>query len=160
MTAKKTAAQRQGRGTPDVGALVPYSGPVPPCPLREDGNFVAQELRDEWLELWRTPVASSWDPQSDLAALHRLFRLRDQVNRLMVKVFEMGDMVDGSQEQKVLNPLHRLITVLTGQILALEDRFGLSPSARFKLGIEIGGAVKAAQTLEDQNAGFTPEGFE
>ena len=50
-----------------------------------------------------------------------------------------------------MNPAARELATLDGRLLALEDRFGITPLARMKLGIAIG---EAARSLEDLNAEF------
>jgi hypothetical protein len=55
----------------------------------------------------------------------------------------------GSQGQYVLNPLYRQMVTLETEIRNLEDRFGLSPMARLKLGVTFG---DAARSLADINA--------
>jgi phage terminase small subunit len=48
----------------------------------------------------------------------------------------------------VLHPLGRMMGVMDSEIRQLEDRFGLNPLARARLGITIG---EAARTLADMN---------
>ena len=81
------------------------------------------------MDLWSTPVSNVYD-RSDLPALERLFLLRDSVART------------GDTDYKAL-----------GEIRQLEDRFGLTPLARMRLGVSVGQAHK---TLADLNQTVAP----
>ena len=157
MTQRKPADERQGRGTADIGALEVFAGPTPDVPVRVDGEPLHPEVAAQWDDLWKTHVASAINGLSDGAALVRLFRLRDAALRLF-EVAMMEPMVPGSQDQEVRNPLFAVVSTMHKEILALEDRFGLSPSARMKLGISIGEAAAAGKKLDDINAEFEQEG--
>jgi hypothetical protein len=54
--------------------------------------------------------------------------------------------VEGSQGQPVASPLFKVAMALDSEVRALEDRYGLTPAARLKLGIRLG---EAARSLED-----------
>ena len=54
----------------------------------------------------------------------------------------------GSQGQPVLNPLGRQLSSSDAESRQLEDRFGLTPMARLRLGVQIG---TAARSLDDLN---------
>lgn len=91
--------------------------------------------RDTWDLFWTTEVAQAVRP-SDLPALERLFELRDEVTRLM-KAARKERFVTGSMGQVIMNPAYALCDKLRSEIRMLEDRFGLSPSARARLGVEV-----------------------
>lgn len=54
----------------------------------------------------------------------------------------------GASGQPVVSPLQKVLVHLDGEIRQLEDRFGLTPLARLRLGIAIG---DAARSLDDLN---------
>lgn len=105
--------------------------------------------KDAWSTLWGHGLAGAYEA-TDLPALRRLFGLRDQRARFEMAVVRQP-LVPGSQGQEVLNPLARQISTIDAEIRALEDRFGLSPAARLRLGITLG---EAARTLADLAAGL------
>jgi hypothetical protein len=126
---------------------------------------LSEELLDEWVDLWSSELALTWDRKSDLAGLRRLFRMRQMVEGYELSVFsnstvydadmkpiDMVPLVQGSTGQMVVNPLLKECSDLRKQILALEDRFGLSPAARLKLGIALGDAQRS---LGAMNASLT-----
>jgi P27 family predicted phage terminase small subunit len=86
---------------------------------------------------------------SDHGALRRLFWLHDELGRLMEAIEETGRVVPGSQGQPRPNPLYKQVEAFQAEARQLEDRFGLSPLARLRLGITF---ADAHQSLEGLNA--------
>lgn len=56
-------------------------------------------------------------------------------------------MTTGSTGQLALHPLYKHVSTLDEKITALEDRFGLTPLARLKLGAQLGDAAKSLDQL-------------
>ena len=83
-----------------------------------------------------------------MPALSRLFELIDERERCMTSA-RKGRLVKGSTGQPVLNPLYKHVQSLEAQISTLEERFGLTPLSRLKLGVQFG---EAQRTLADLNA--------
>jgi P27 family predicted phage terminase small subunit len=142
--AKKQAERVQRRNKPkaaDSQVVKINTSSMPPAPR------MSRTLQDSWKTLWRSELAAHWNHDSDLLAMKRLFSLYD---RLAKYEKEAGTeaLVRGSTGQLVMNPLLKAADTLRGQILALEDRFGLTPMARLKLGIALG---SASQSLEEMN---------
>ena len=114
--------------------------------------------RDEWLPetaaSWKafegSQVASLLDLGVDAMALYRLFDLYDERARAR-RVTWAEPLVEGSHGQMMLHPLLRRIAAIDRELLALEDRFGMSPKARLALGISI---TDGGGTLDDLNARF------
>ena len=103
--------------------------------------------RDEWETFWRSDLARLVQTETDLVALERLFRLRDEERRA-VREARKARLVPGSMGQLTLNPLLKYAESLQKEIRALEDRFGMTPKARMALGIAFG---EAARSLSDLN---------
>jgi P27 family predicted phage terminase small subunit len=137
------AVDRRASRAPLV--LVPLaSAPAPPRPPKD----LLPETVQAWEMFFATPLAKQTVRiDTDLAAVQRLFRLRDERERCY-RVVKSGRLVEGSQGQVVLNPLYRQMSVFDAEIRQLEDRFGLTPLARMKLGVQFG---EAARSLEDLN---------
>jgi P27 family predicted phage terminase small subunit len=55
--------------------------------------------------------------------------------------------VRGSKGQQVLNPLARAVATFDAEIRALEDRFGLTPQARARLGVVFGEAHRSLEQI-------------
>ena len=109
-------------------------------------GLLAKTTRD-WDEFWLSPLSKSVLP-TDVPALERLFQLRDDRERAHRGV-RNHPMIEGSQGQAVMNPLHRQITSYDAEIRQLEDRFGLNTKARQQMGHTL---AQAALTLDDLNA--------
>jgi P27 family predicted phage terminase small subunit len=140
--APKPASERQRRNKRDVGQLVPIESariiPGPPPGL-------LALTKSAWEAFWTTPLAQLIT-DADLPALHRLFDLYDELDRIW-RAAKKHRIVTGSQGQEVLNPLYRQADSLRGEIRQLEDRFGLTPMARLKLGVKFG---EAKRSLADE----------
>lgn len=101
--------------------------------IPEPPKGMLKATRDEWMELWQRPIASTFGTES-LPALRRLFEMRDQRRRLLKVLPSEGYFTTGSRGQTVVSPGVKLIQDLESQIVALEDRFGLTPKAAHILG--------------------------
>jgi hypothetical protein len=115
-------AERLSGRTAEVIDLEP---PPPPADAALDEKQTA-----EWIAVWQLPVARYW-ARSDLPVLERLFRLR-QLHDTLLREFEDCPLVAGSKGQLVLNPLARQAKAVHAEVVALEDRFFLSPAFRMK----------------------------
>ena len=102
----------------------------------------------DWVEFWSSELSTLVKP-ADLPALRRLFSLQDERRRYMNAAEKDGRIQLGSTGQLVMHPLLKHMSTIDSQITALEDRFGLTPLARLKLGVNFG---QAAKTLADLNA--------
>lgn len=144
MSAKKTADRRQGRGTADVGAVVVASDA--PAPVADESW--REQTVERWIAFWASPLASQVE-QSDLGAFRRLFKLYDETDRLWEAIEVSGRIVEGSQGQPRPNPLFKQVQEFQAEARQLEDRFGLSPLSRLKLGITF---ADAQASLDGLNA--------
>ena len=135
--AAKPPDRRQGHRDRQVVELhaAPHVGESPEPPPK-----LLKTTRDAWAAYWASPVASVVDRASDMPAVRRLFTLYDERERCL-RSARTSRLVAGSQGQPVLNPLYRHMSTLDAEVRMLEDRFGLTPAARARLGITLGEAV-------------------
>lgn len=129
----KDPAQRQRTNTP--------APPLPHVQLRVDPAAVTATWQHPgtqraWDAFWRSPLAV-YVIEPDLPQLFRLHELYDERATLRARQAKAGLTVKGSQGQRVLNPIHKLVTELSSQIAELEDRYGISPDARRKLNLDL-----------------------
>jgi phage terminase small subunit len=103
--------------------------------------------RERWASYWQSDVARLVEAETDGMAVVRLFTLYDERERAY-RAYRRKRMVPGSQGQPVVNPIWKHAAVMDGEIRQLEDRFGITPQARLKLGVQLGEAVRS---LEDMN---------
>src|SRR6266536_1128862 len=136
--------RRQGRGertsTKRAGVgLVALPGGQPDPPSAPAGLLKA--TRDDWVEFWRSPLGSLV-VAADFPAVRRLFTLYDERSRAY-SGYRRERLVLGGNKQQALNPLLAAMGMLDKEIRALEDRFGLTPMARLRLGVALGEAAKS-----------------
>ena len=140
--APKHGGRRQRKRAADLALVQPIAREAPPAP-----SGLLKRTRERWDAFWRSPLGSVVSPETDVSALERLFTLYDERERAY-RVVRKQRVVIGSTGQPVLHPLARQLCSYDGEIRQLEDRFGLTPMARLRLGVQIG---TAARTLDDLN---------
>lgn len=147
---RKAPERRQRTNTPDIGVVraLPAATPMLPPP---DLSW-RSEVVEAWNDFWCSPLAG---PQvmkpTDAPALRRLFAYR---SRLLVALEAMDaePIVLGSTGQPTMSPWAAEIHRLEGAVAKLEEKFGLTPMARLKLGVTyeegVSLAHRNAQLLE------------
>ncbi len=140
--AKKPAARRQRRNASDIGLVAVERSPQAPAPAKAWLALTSER----WQTYWGSDIATVAKRDSDLPALTRLFGYYDDLERSL-RAFARERFIEGSQGQPKLNPLAAHIVSLEGLIRALEDRFGLSPQARLKLGVDFANAATSLDAL-------------
>jgi P27 family predicted phage terminase small subunit len=143
--------RRAGHRTKAELAVVelPAASALPPPPPPPVG--LLKVTREEWTAYWTSPV-SALVTDTDRPAIERLFRSRDDRERLRRQVRRIGTVVPGSKGQPVLNPLLRQIDTLDRTIQGLEDRFGFTLASRLRLGIRP--EVETPASLDELNRGI------
>jgi len=101
--------------------------------------------REDWVAFWRSPLGTLV-VEADYPALRRLFTLYDERARAY-QGYRRQRLAPGSMGQPGLNPLFSAMKSFDAEIRALEDRFGLSPIARLRLGVALGEAAKSLDEL-------------
>lgn len=121
--------------------------PLPP-------ENLAPEAAEFWGIYWSSPLATLTTP-TDVVLVRRYAVLLSEWSTAMSE-FQEQRIVKGSQGQDVLNPRASWITSREAAMTGIEDRLGLSPLSRMKLGVALG---EAARSLADVNAAYTkPQG--
>jgi len=139
---------RQNTERRDLGlvGIVPSTLRVPDPPA----DWLA-ESKAEWQGFWTSPLSSALLPVTDEPAVRRLFGLRDERERMM-RGIRKARLVPGARGQPRANPLYAQLASFDSEIRQLEDRIGLTPQARLKLGISLGEAQRSlAQIAEAVN---------
>jgi P27 family predicted phage terminase small subunit len=153
MVAKKPVERRQrGARTKDVGNVVALAPRelARQYPPPDDGWL--PEVVEAWHEFFSSALAGPKVFKStDLPALRRLFKYRDRLLHATTE-FEEQPTTTGSMGQEVLSPWAAEMHRLEAEIQKLEDRFGLTPLARLRLGVTfeegVGLAARNQQLLE------------
>ncbi len=152
--APKPTARRQRRnrepqlevhtGVPDIQpSQLPAVRPeMPPYP-----KAILKVTRERWAAYWSHEV-STVACEVDLPMVERLHRRYDERERAYREIRKVGRLTKGSQGQIILHPLLKYINECEQEIRQLEDRLGLSPAARLRMGAALAGAKR---TLDDVN---------
>ena len=147
---QKPASRLQGHRERPALTIVdatPVEDAIRPAPpLAMDGGALTTEALARWDEFWTSPVAAVVDMRSDSVRLTRWIQAVNE--RLIVsRMVAEKRLVSGSLGQPRTNPLMTYLTDLTAEIERAEQHFGMSPLARFRLGIEAGAAALTAEAL-------------
>jgi P27 family predicted phage terminase small subunit len=129
--------------------VVPTEDPSLGLAVPEAPHALSDRSREAWTRLWSSPIARVMLPDLDGETLEMLLRMRDERDT----EFRMGKrqrMVLGSQGQPVINPMLAHAMVLQKEIRALEDRLGLNPAARLRLGILLGDATRSIADVNEE----------
>lgn len=158
---QKPASALQGRGSQHKGTsavtLTPDAArrvPTPPKGLTRDAVAV-------WRSFWRSPLGGAVDYAGDGPALRRWITLVSNRDALLAQ-FGPGEWdepltVMGSTGQTVLNPLLKFEERLSREIMQYEDRFGMTPLGRMRLGIAIGQAAESLDGLRKRLTSTPPK---
>lgn len=111
--------------------------------------------RAHYEAFWTSPNAALVLP-ADLPALRRLFAFRDEQERAL-RAYRAEPVWKGSKGQPVVSGFAEEYARLERLVAPLEDRFGLSPLARLKLGVQFGQAAESLDAINAALAGDTDE---
>lgn len=153
MARRKAPDERRRTNTPDA-TPPPEPAKKPPPPHPAKGRLL-KVVVDAWNAYWDSDLAQLVMP-SDLPALRRLFGMYDMRER-MDRALREQPFVLGSTGQIVAHPASKEAASLDGRILQLEDRFGITPMGRLKLGVTFGAAARSLEELNRDFEGSTDE---
>lgn len=139
----KPSEVRQGHRIRPALTVVSRPPPAPSVPDPPPGLLKATRAR--WEAFWTSPQAAAALP-SDLGGLERWIISLDEWTRAM-RAFRRERIVEGSTKQPALNPLAAYITSREAAIRDAEERYGMTPMARLRLGIAVGQAKLTAAEL-------------
>ena len=129
MTRPVPAETRKGHNgtTPTVArSHAPMPMPDPPSGLGPFGLAL-------WADVW-SMGAGVYMP-TDLQVIARYCSLSERRHTLLGIVEVDGWLTTGSTGQMVVHPAARMVADIEGRLTTLEDRLGLNPEARMRLGL-------------------------
>ena len=115
---RKAAERRQREPDESPPPIIGVIRPKPrraPAPLPE---FLAC-TKEDWRRWWASRLARLADPDIDLPDVRRLFRLRDERERLAATSKKEPRKVPGSRRQPVQNPILRRLQAVDAEIRLL-----------------------------------------
>jgi len=131
MTRPKAQAIRQGHGS-----TVPKFRPNAEATIAPDApNTLDAYGTRLWYELWQAG-RSAYQTGTDFLVIERYCQLQSRRRSFLAVLEEEGWTVPGSTGlSMVSHPCAKLVDSIESKLVALEDRLGLNPSARYSLGI-------------------------
>lgn len=143
------------------GELESSDMPSLPVVVWPEGKSWHGQAIVRWREMWASEVAQIWDKAGDMGRLVRYIVNFDSWLKLS-EALAGREVVKGSRGQIRANPLFNVRTGIELELKAAEEKLGLTPVDRMRLGIDIGGAAAgldtAARLLADQ--GMPADSFE
>lgn len=139
---RKPAERRQRANTADVGVVraLPTATPLLPKPE----PHWADQVVEGWNDFWSSPMAGATITKpTDAPSLRRLFEYRDRLLKAL-EAFDAEPIVVGSTGQPTMSPWAAEVHRLEAAVSKLEDKHGLSPLARLKLGVTFEEGVSLA----------------
>jgi len=109
--------------------------------------------------LWTAPISQTVDRESDLGQVERWIVYVDEWLRAM-RGLRKERIVAGSTGQSVLNPLGIYALKLEQLLAKVEEKFGLTPLDRMRLGITFGEAHRSLRDINDELDQDEDETFE
>jgi len=104
-----------------------------PSPMPDPPPSLGNVGAGYWIEVW-TAGAGVYQP-TDTYVIERYCSLQERRRNLMDLVEAQGWLTTGSTGQVVVHPAARMVADIEGRLSSLEDRLGLNPEARLRLGI-------------------------
>jgi len=108
--------------------------PELPATLAELGFNDKTYATTLWDDIWQTGHGF-YRESTDKYIIERYVGLQVRRAKLIALLEIEGYVTLGSQGQEVAHPAARLLNDVEGKLPALEDRLGLSPEARLRLGL-------------------------
>ncbi len=104
-----------------------------PLPTPDPPSSLGAVGRTCWTNVW-TLGAGVYQP-TDSYVVERYASLHERRHHLLVLVEAEGWLTTGSTGQVVVHPAAKMVSDIEGRLSTLEDRLGLNPEARLRLGI-------------------------
>lgn len=152
MPAPKVAAAKHPRAKPrtrEFGIVRREDRPdriIPQLPAKLGGVAPLKTTVEAWELLWSSGVASVLELDSDIESVVRWASLLDERARAF-EAYRSCRIVEGGNGQPVLSPYWKVVQNCDAELRALEDRIGLSPQARLRLGITYADAATSLDGL-------------
>jgi len=118
------------KGTNVLASVVP---PVPAGLGQFKGDYLVQ-AESLWNTIWEAG-GDFYVAATDAHIIERYVSLQVRRAKLLATLEHEGYVTVGSQGQDVAHPAARLVLDIEGKLPPLEDRLGLSPEARLRLGL-------------------------
>lgn len=135
MTRAKNPEARQGNARGPASAPPALPTPTAAQPVLYDPPSTLGDVgRRVWAEVWAAG-SGAYVYATDRYVVERYAQLQERREDLLGVLAREGYTVEGSQGQVVAHPAARLLADVETKLTPLEDRLGLNPEARLRLGL-------------------------
>ena len=104
-----------------------------PLPMPDAPSTLGTVGRSCWTNVWT--LGAGVYHATDVNVIERYCSLHERRHHLLVLVEAEGWLTTGSTGQVVVHPAAKMVSDIEGRLSTLEDRLGLNPEARLRLGI-------------------------
>jgi P27 family predicted phage terminase small subunit len=132
-----------------LDVTVPAERAIPPFPLPHIPE-TRTRAREAWAALWSSRVSAAIDLEADREALRSWLEALDELDMFLPLCH--AEPVVGSRTGPIQNPLWRRVDRAREVVARFEERFGLTPQARFRLAITYHEAEQGAMKREREAA--------
>ena len=137
MSRAKAPEARTGNANGPAGPPAPAPENVlSPAPIPDPPDHLGPIGRRYWRDVWEAG-AKVYRPETDAAVIDRYCSLQERRIKFLRVLESDGYTTVGSQGQTVAHPAAKLLSDVETKLTPLEDRLGLSPEARIRLGLAV-----------------------
>ncbi len=124
--APKHPDRRQRRNRrPTFAVTTPVVSISSRAPIPKAPAGLLEETAEKWERFWRSPSGRQIDRGRDLEVVERLYTLMDERERAL-RIYRKQRLLEGSQGQKVMNPMGRQLPALDAEIRQIRAELGFS----------------------------------
>jgi len=134
---------------PVASNVLPLDVPPTPPSFKDMAVPYQRQADDMWADIW-SAGHGFYQVTTDAFVIERYVSMQMRRSKIMATLELDGWTSVGSQGQEILHPLARLLLDIEGKLPALEDRLGLSPEARIRLGLAVAETKSKLDAFRDE----------
>lgn len=144
--------QRQGTALSTVGERLP--APELPKWAQDARRGWLAVTKERWDRFWDAPITDGvvLERRGDMMAVERYFVLLDELERAWRGYREKRVLANGR-----VNPLFKVAMEIEGRMMQMDQKLGLTPMDRLRMGISFGEAAKGFDDMMSRAMGNSDE---
>lgn len=151
MTRPSANPQGHAARKPALAPLTAAPLAAPPAP-----SHLSPEAVEVWTDVWEAG-GPAYNVRTDARVVERYAELSARRLVLLATLLEEGWTTVGSTGQLAVHPAARILSDTESKLQSLEDRLGLSPESRLRLGIAaVERESKLSAFMREQDADLLP----
>lgn len=145
----KGNATQSVKPVPIPSNILAVDVPATPPSFADLAPVYREQAAGMWVDIW-SAGHGFYQASTDAYVIERYVSMQVRRSKIMATLEVDGWTSVGSQGQEILHPLARLLGDLEGKLPALEDRLGLSPEARIRLGLAVAETKSKLDAFRDE----------